>query len=133
MDAFEPKPKKKAEKKVSSDSTTLKGVLWPGMDLFDSATPEMKRMRNQRKDDSVLEHMIATSNEVEPNEIVYHPTGEVHHTRDIFGPLSPFSTENSPVSGQKLSPIHDRLADFADPTPRTKPKETQGSQDYSIV
>lgn len=65
------------------------------MDLFDSATPEMKRMRNQRKDDSVLEQMMATSNGVEPNEVVYNLNGEIHHTRDIFGPLS---VENSPVS-----------------------------------
>lgn len=84
-----------------SDSTKLKGVLWPGMDLFDSATPEMKRMRNQRKDSSVLEQMIATSTGVEPTEVVYHPNGEISHSRDIFGPLS---TENSPVSYQGHTP-----------------------------
>lgn len=64
------------------------------MNLFDSATPEMKRMRNQRKDGSVLEQMIATSNVVEPVEFVYHADGELRNTRDIFGPLS---IENSPV------------------------------------
>jgi hypothetical protein len=71
------------------------------MDLFDSATPEMKRMRNQRKDSSVLEQMIATSTGVEPTEVVYHPNGEISHSRDIFGPLS---TENSPVSYQGHTP-----------------------------
>lgn len=100
-EASEVKGKKKTEKKLS-DSTVLKGVLWPGMDLFDSATPEMKRMRNQRKDESVLEQMIATSNDVEPNEVVYDLNGEIHHTRDIFGPLS---TENSPVSERPPSMI----------------------------
>lgn len=84
----------KAEEKVS-DNTKLKGVLWPGMDLFDSATPEMKRMRNQRKDSSILEQMIATSTGVEPTEVVYYLDGQVSHSRDIFGPLS---AENSPVS-----------------------------------
>lgn len=78
-----------------SESSKLKGVLWPGMDLFDSATPEMKRMRNQRKDSSVLEQMMATSSEVEAVEVVYRADGKVSHARDIFGPLS---TENSPVS-----------------------------------
>ncbi|CZR51048.1 uncharacterized protein PAC_00923 [Phialocephala subalpina] len=78
-----------------TDSAKLKGVLWPGMDLFDSATPDMKRMRNQKKDNNVLESMIATSLAVEPAEISYHPNGEFRASRDIFGPLS---TENSPKS-----------------------------------
>ena len=83
----------KSEAKLT-DSIKLKGVQWPGMDLFDSATPEMKRMRNQRKDSSVLDQMMATSAEVTPFEHVYFPDGALHHTRDIFGPLS---CENSPV------------------------------------
>lgn len=78
-----------------TDSAKLKGVLWPGMDLFDSATPDMRRMRNQKKDNNVLESMIATSLAVEPAEISYHPNGEFRASRDIFGPLS---TENSPNS-----------------------------------
>jgi hypothetical protein len=77
-----------------TDSAKLKGTIWPGMDLFDSATPEMKRMRNQKKDGTVLEQMLATSMGVEPAEISYHPNGEFRASRDIFGPLS---TENSPV------------------------------------
>lgn len=78
-----------------SDSVKLKGIQWPGMDLFDSATPEMKRMRNQRKDTSVLEHMIATSAEITADEIVYNLDGSIDHIRDIFGPLS---CEATPVS-----------------------------------
>ncbi|KAJ8059157.1 hypothetical protein OCU04_012131 [Sclerotinia nivalis] len=78
-----------------SDSAKLKGVFWPGMDLFDSATAEMKRMRNQRKDGSILELMMAASAEVQPTEISYHPDGAFRTSRNIFGPLS---TETSPVS-----------------------------------
>jgi hypothetical protein len=78
----------------SSDSLKLKGIKYPGMDMFDSATPEMIRMRNQKKDGSVLEQMIATSIEIEPAEISYHANGEFRSSRDIFGPLS---TENTPV------------------------------------
>ncbi|KAG0650630.1 Geranylgeranyl transferase type II subunit beta [Hyphodiscus hymeniophilus] len=116
-DTYEPKGKKKVEKKVSSESTILKGVLWPGMDLFDSATPEMKRMRNQRKDESVLEQMMASSNDVEPNEIVYHLNGDVHHIRDIFGPLS---TENSPTQ-------------IRDPTPKKcKSRKVAALSDISV-
>jgi hypothetical protein len=78
----------------SSDSAKLKGVIYPGMDLFDSATPEMKRKRNQKKDGTILEGMLATARDTEPAEISYHPNGDFRASRDIFGPLS---TENSPV------------------------------------
>ncbi|TVY48759.1 hypothetical protein LOCC1_G001652 [Lachnellula occidentalis] len=70
------------------DSAQLKGALWPGMDLFDSATPEMKRMRNQRKDINVMRQMKARSAEIEPAEISYFADGEFRASRDIFGPLS---------------------------------------------
>lgn len=76
------------------------------MNLFDSATPEMKRMRNQRKDGSILEQMKVTSSVVEPLEFVYHADGELRNTRDIFGPLS---IENSPVCSSQLT--------SQDPTP----------------
>lgn len=77
-----------------TDSAKLKGIQWPGMAVFDAATPEGKRMRNQRKNSKVLRDMIATSEGVEPAEISYHSNGEFRASRDIFGPLS---TENSPV------------------------------------
>jgi hypothetical protein len=67
-----------------SDATRLKGIYWPGMDLFDSATPEMKRMRNQRKDGSVLEQMMIGSAAVEPTEWVFNADGELERTRYIF-------------------------------------------------
>ena len=71
-----------------------KGYQWPGMVEFDSATPEMKRMRNQRKDGSVLQRMIASSQAITTDEVVYNLDGTHNHTRDIFGPLS---CEGSPV------------------------------------
>jgi len=64
------------------------------MDLFDSATTEMKRMRNQRKDSNVMRQMMAMSAEIEPAEVSYFADGEFRGSRDIFGPLS---GENSPV------------------------------------
>ncbi|KAH7417419.1 hypothetical protein BKA64DRAFT_300248 [Cadophora sp. MPI-SDFR-AT-0126] len=77
-----------------TDSAKLKGIIWPGMDLFDSATPEMKRMRNQRKDHTVLEDMVATSLASEPAEVSFHANGDFRGSRDIFGPLS---AESSPT------------------------------------
>jgi len=73
------------------------------MDLFDSATPEMKRRRNQRKDGSILEQMIATSAVIEPLEYSYHPDGQFRYARDIFGPPS---AENSPVIENSTSLQH---------------------------
>lgn len=66
------------------------------MDLFDSATPEMRRMRNQRKDSNVMRQMKATSVEIEPAEISYFAGGEFRASRDLFGPLSDDETSVSP-------------------------------------
>ncbi|TGO49779.1 hypothetical protein BCON_0200g00080 [Botryotinia convoluta] len=94
-----------------SDSAKLKGVFWPGMDLFDSATAEMKRMRNQRKDGSILELMMAASVEVQPTEVSYHPDGAFRTSRHIFGPLS---TETSPIRDPTPKKRRTRKAALAD-------------------
>lgn len=65
------------------------------MDIFDSATPQMKRARNQRKDTSVLQSMIANSNQITATEVVFTADGEFRNTRDIFGPPS---CETSPAA-----------------------------------
>ena len=38
----------KVEYDPMNDKLALKGVIWPGMDLFDSATLKNKRKRNQK-------------------------------------------------------------------------------------
>ncbi|KAM0332404.1 hypothetical protein ACHAQA_002684 [Verticillium albo-atrum] len=48
----------------------LKGQFWPGMHLFDSATEENRKKRNQRKDESVLKRMRIGSDAVNPREMV---------------------------------------------------------------
>ncbi|KAL3417928.1 hypothetical protein PVAG01_10938 [Phlyctema vagabunda] len=85
--------------KSGPESAKLKGIFWPGMNLFDSATPEMKRMRNQRKDVSVLHSMMATSVGIQPLEVSYTPNGGYRSSRDIFGPLSDFE-----ITPQKTVP-----------------------------
>ncbi len=82
------------EDECETDNSKLKGVYWPGMSLFDSATTEMKRMRNQRKDGTVLAQMKISSAGVEATEWVFQFDGEFIKTRDIYGPL----TVSSPVS-----------------------------------
>jgi len=73
------------EDNVISECTKLKGVYWPGMDIFDSATPEMKRKRNQKKDTSVVEQLEMNSQEVEPTELIFTPLGSLKKQRKISG------------------------------------------------
>jgi len=87
----------------TKDCLNLKGVRWPGMDLFDSATSEKKRLRNQRKDVSVLAQMVRTSAEVHPTELVFDMGGQLQKTRDIFGPLSCESSPAGIVSAQRTT------------------------------
>lgn len=68
---------------VTPEHAKLKGTVWPGMDLFDAATEEMKRVRNQKKDGSVLRRMEKLAALVEPTEVVYSPGGNVKKARHI--------------------------------------------------
>ncbi|KAK4500380.1 hypothetical protein PRZ48_008569 [Zasmidium cellare] len=70
---------------LANDTAKLKGVFWPGMDIFDSATPEMRRKRNQKKANSVLQALQATSEIVEPTECVYDTEGVLRKEREITG------------------------------------------------
>ncbi|KIV94402.1 hypothetical protein PV10_02171 [Exophiala mesophila] len=65
------------------EHSKLKGTVWPGMDLFDAATDDMKRMRNQKKDGSVLRKMERLSALVQPTEAVYSETGELRKERHL--------------------------------------------------
>ncbi len=73
------------------------------MALFDSATAEMKRMRNQKKDGSILVQMKNTSRDVKPDEFVYDVKGELQRVKDIYE-SSPLP---SPVSGSIIETDHD--------------------------
>ncbi len=64
------------------------------MDLFDTATTEMKRLRNQKKDGAILQQMKMSSIVVEPTELIFGANGEFRRARDIFDD----SEDSSPVS-----------------------------------
>ncbi|KIW17728.1 hypothetical protein PV08_04923 [Exophiala spinifera] len=68
---------------ATPEHSKLKGTIWPGMDLFDAATEEMKRKRNQKKDGSVVRHMQRLAALVEPTEVVYSPSGNMMKARHI--------------------------------------------------
>ena len=76
------------------DTSKLKGTIFPGMGLFDAATPEMRRKRNQRKDGAILEQMKASSAVVVPDESIWNEDIELERVRDIYATPS---IEGSPV------------------------------------
>ncbi|OAL74742.1 hypothetical protein A7D00_0336 [Trichophyton violaceum] len=84
----------------SDEMTRLKGVFWPGMDIFDSATEEMRRKRNQKKDGSIIKQMEETSESVEPTELVFSPNGTLRKQRVISGMVD----DSSPLKGETPIP-----------------------------
>jgi hypothetical protein len=68
-----------------TDIMIPKGVQWPGMAMFDSATADMKRKRNQKKSNNVVRQLQATSEVIEPNELVFDAEGTHQKTRVITG------------------------------------------------
>ena len=70
------------------------------MDLFDAATEEMRRRRNQKKDGSALKKMEETSELVMPAEAIYSPGGTWLKTRVITGNVD----DTSPLRGETPVP-----------------------------
>lgn len=85
---------------VTPEASKLKGVIWPGMDLFDAASHEAKRKRNQKKDGSVLKQMEKTSELIEPYEIIYSSGGTKIKERFIDGNVD----SSSPLRGETPIP-----------------------------
>jgi len=85
-----------------TDAMKLKGVYWPGMDMFDAATPEARRKRNQKKANNVIEQLEAMSNCIEGTEMVFR-SGTLRKVRQIDGNLN-FNSESSPLSGEEPLP-----------------------------
>ncbi|PYH78922.1 hypothetical protein BO82DRAFT_341559 [Aspergillus uvarum CBS 121591] len=88
------------DKERADEMARLKGILWPGMDIFDSATEQMRRRRNQKKDESILRMMEKTSLCVEPTELVFSPTGILRKQRVISGNVE----DSSPLKGETPIP-----------------------------
>lgn len=85
-----------ADGDAGDESSKLKGTVYPGMGLFDAATPIQKRKRNQKKHASVVRNMEMASASIGPDEEVWDNTmSEVTRTRNVYD--SP-SIDGSPVS-----------------------------------
>ncbi|MCJ1251577.1 hypothetical protein MMC30_008812 [Trapelia coarctata] len=88
---------------IISECTKLKGICWPGMDIFDSASPGARRKRNQKKDGSILEQMKANSAVVEPTELIFYSGGQLKKRRYITGQV-----ESSPIKEESPKPKRQR-------------------------
>ena len=83
-----------------NETSKLKGVFWPGMDMFDAASPEQRRKRNQKKDTSVVKQLEATSRVIEAMELIFTPLGVQCASRVISG--LPESDDNL-LPGEQLA------------------------------
>ncbi|KAJ5902271.1 hypothetical protein N7495_002799 [Penicillium taxi] len=88
------------EKTRAEEISRLKGIFWPGMDIFDSATHQMRRKRNQKKDANVLKLLEKTSSLVEPTELIFSPAGTLRKERVISGNVE----DDSPLKGETPVP-----------------------------
>lgn len=108
-----------------NDMARLKGDIWPGMDIFDSATPEMRRKRNQKKATSVIVQLQATSEIVTPTELIFDHAGEFKKERIISG--EPNSAD-SPLRGE-TTPEPDEPPVKKRATTRRRPKTALAERD----
>ncbi|KAI1806423.1 hypothetical protein F4811DRAFT_569030 [Daldinia bambusicola] len=65
-------------------SLSLKGVIFPGMGLFDAAKEEQRRKRNQRKPPAVLLQLELNSTMVTTQEDVYDCNLDFQRSRDVY-------------------------------------------------
>ena len=116
-----PKPNgKNIERAESLQPPVLKGVKWPGMSIFDSASMEAQRLRNQKKDGSILEQMEHNSGVVEQTERIYWPDGSLKQERLITGNVesSPMREPTPPPKRQRTKAKKTVLKDLSTNAPK---------------
>ncbi|KAL8777121.1 MAG: hypothetical protein Q9213_008002 [Squamulea squamosa] len=91
------------EENVVPRTPELKGVYYPGMSIFDAASAEAQKKRNQRKHDSLLAQIQQESLDIECNEYIYWPDGSLKMCRFITGDVqsSPFKDDTPPAPPPK--------------------------------
>ena len=108
------------EKERSDEIARLKGVQWPGMDIFDSATSQMRRKRNQKKDSTVLKLLELTSSQAEPIERIYSLEGVLLRERLITGNVDEDDLLEGETPVAKVRPV------------RSKKKNVLGRKDPNL-
>ena len=109
------------EKAEATQLPVLKGVKWPGMSIFDSASLEAQRLRNQKKDGSILEQMEYNSIVVEQMERIYWPDGSLKQERLITGNVesSPLKEPTPPPKRQRARTKKTVLKDTSTNAPKS--------------
>ncbi|KAG5934188.1 hypothetical protein E4U53_000749 [Claviceps sorghi] len=77
------------------DMLSLKGQVWPGMGKMDLANEDMKRTRNQRKPNSVIEKMRRVSERIEPTQVVMTSEFEVERIKGVYESSSPIPDQEA--------------------------------------
>ena len=91
--------------------------------MFDSATPDMKRKRNQKKAVSVVQQLLATSKNVEPTELIFDNSGALRKQRPIDGDPD-YDDGDSQLSGE-VTPEPDVIMPKKRPGRRPRPALTE--------
>ncbi|RCI15650.1 hypothetical protein L249_3585 [Ophiocordyceps polyrhachis-furcata BCC 54312] len=106
---------------VANDMLSLKGQVWPGMGKMDLANDDMKRTRNQRKPNSVIEKMRRTSEGIEPTQVVMTPDFEVERIKGVYDSSSPIPGQGEETPKKPSRPKrkrHEVLAEVSSNVPR---------------
>lgn len=111
-------------------SPVLKGVRWPGMSIFDSASLDAQRRRNQKKDGSILEQMEYNSSVVEQMERIYWPDGALKKKRVITGNVesSPIKEPTPPPKRQRIKTVKKALKEISTNAPKASRRKRKASE-----
>ncbi|KAG6014580.1 hypothetical protein E4U43_006395 [Claviceps pusilla] len=103
------------------DTLSLKGQVWPGMGKMDLANEDMKRTRNQRKPNSVIEKMRRSSEKIEPTQVVMTSDFEVERIKGVYESSSPIPDQDAETPKRAARPKRKRpqaLAEISVNVPR---------------
>ncbi|KAG6034279.1 hypothetical protein E4U41_006607 [Claviceps citrina] len=100
---------------IGGDMLSLKGQVWPGMGKMDLANEDMKRTRNQRKPNSVIEKMRRTSERIEPTQVVMTSEFEVERIKGVYdGSSSPSPDQEAETPKRVARPKRKRPQPLAE-------------------
>ncbi|KAG6007414.1 hypothetical protein E4U21_006003 [Claviceps maximensis] len=105
----------------SGDMLSLKGQVWPGMGKMDLANEDMKRTRNQRKPNSVIDKMRRVSEKIEPTQVVMTSEFEVERIKGVYESSSPIPDQEAETPKKAARPKRKRpqaLAEISANVPR---------------
>ncbi|KAJ8127761.1 hypothetical protein O1611_g5874 [Lasiodiplodia mahajangana] len=133
---YSPYPTEDTPDTIEDDTGALilKGVVYPGMSGFDSATEKDRRMRNQKKDPAVLLKLEANSQLVTRVEEVLDTNLNYHRTRDVYDEPSidgsGVGQAAFPCQDDNLTELQDEDDDVAVNETRTR-RRTRARSSYS--